>query len=206
MTASLGQILTDKVNEPDRIILASGSPRRKELMANAGYRFEVIIPHCSVEESINRSLTPIEFVREAAYRKAEAIAKEINASAIVIAADTVASCDKEILGKPRDRVDAKRMLKLMSGRLHDVYTGVSIWHRPSNRHITHVETTQLQMKNLQHDKLEAHLDSGDWVGKAGAFGFQDGLDWVSVVSGLESNVVGLPIEILSELIEQVTQS
>ena len=195
--------MADIVNEPNRIILASGSPRRKELMTNAGYRFDVIIPDSRVEESINRSLTPIEFVRQAAYCKAEAVAQEINESAIVIAADTIASCDEEILGKPIDRTDAQRMLKLMSGRLHYVHTGITIWQRPTNRNVTHIESTELQMKNLAHDKLEAHLDSGDWVGKAGAFGFQDGLDWVSVVKGLESNVVGLPIEILPELIQRV---
>ena len=172
-------------------------------MTTAGYQFEVIIPESSVEQGINKSLTPIEFVREASYRKAEAIAKGVVGEALVIAADTVAECQGAALGKPVDRQDARRMLLLMSGQLHYVHTGITVWHCPSNRHTSHVETTTLQMQTLDDQTLEQHLDSGDWVGKAGAFGFQDGLNWVNIQQGYESNVVGLPIEILPEFIDKV---
>ena len=103
-----------------------------------------------------------------------------------------------------DRSDARRMLVLMNGRRHQVHTGVTVYHCPSDIFISQVETTVLQMQDLPEEKLAAHLDSNDWVGKAGAFGFQDGLDWVHVVDGLESNVVGLPVEILPEMIQQVS--
>ena len=196
--------MVENIKSSIRIILASGSPRRKELMSKAGYQFEVMIPESSVEEGISRSLAPVEFVKEAALRKAEAIASTIPDEAILIAADTIAECDKQILGKPIDRDDARRMLKLMSGQSHFVHTGVAVWHRPSNRYKLHAETTSLQMLEIDDSKLEKHLDSGDWVGKAGAFGFQDGLDWVSISKGYASNVVGLPVEILDDLICQLS--
>ena len=173
-------------------------------MTAAGFIFEVIVPDSAVEEGISRTLLPIEFVREAAVRKSKAIARTIDGAAIVIAADTIAECEGQILGKPIDRGDARRMLKLMSGQPHFVHTGIAVWNRPEDRNVVHVETTELEMFDLDDSKLEEHLDSGDWQGKAGAFGFQDGLDWVRIVKGYASNVVGLPIEILDGLIEKVT--
>ena len=198
--------MVEKTKSSIPIILASGSPRRKELMTKAGYQFEVMIPESSVEQGISRSMPPVEFVKEAALRKAEAIAHGVDKEAILIAADTIAECNGQILGKPVDRTDAQRMLMLMSGQLHFVHTGVAVWHRPSNRFKLHVETTSLQMFELDDSKLEQHLESGDWIGKAGAFGFQDGLDWVRIVKGYASNVVGLPIEILGDLIQKVAVS
>ena len=172
-------------------------------MTTAGYEFRVIIPESSIEQGISQSLPPLEYVAEAAMQKARAVATSVPDEAIVIAADTVAECDNEILGKPIDRNDARRMLMLMSGQQHFVHTGITIWHRPSDRNVCHVETTVLTMQVLDETTLEHHLESGDWIGKAGAFGFQDGLDWVRIEKGLESNVVGLPVEILPDLIGQV---
>lgn len=172
-------------------------------MTTAGYQFEVIIPETSVEQGIDQSLTPVAFVREAAYRKAESIANTISGEALIIAADTVAECKGQSLGKPADRDDAHRMLILMSGQLHYVHTGITVWHRPSDRQTSHVETTVLEMQMLDEPTLKRHLDSGQWNGKAGAFGYQDDLNWVHIQQGYESNVVGLPIEILPELIEKV---
>ena len=185
-----------------RLILASQSPRRKQLLIEAGFAFEVMAPDDAIEASISRELKARELVIQSSLAKAQHIAGQVD-HGIVIAADTVAECYGEILGKPADRQDARRMLELMSGRRHSVLTGVTIWIRPSNRHATHVEETSLMMKPWEDHQLDKYLDTDGWIGKAGAFGYQDGLDWVIVESGLESNVVGLPVERLNDWISEL---
>ena len=134
--------------------------------------------------------------------KARAIASQVE-SGIVLAADTVAECRAEILGKPVDRDHAEKMLRLMSGKSHQVLTGVCLWHRPSDKYVVKMEQTILKMDELSEEQLEVILESDNWIGKAGAFGYQDGLDWVHVQAGLESNVVGLPVERLDTWIEEL---
>jgi septum formation protein len=94
------------------------------------------------------------------------------------------------------------MLKLMSGRVHHVYSGLCLWSRPDNETWLEVDVTRLRMDQLQEKQLENYLATDDWLGKAGAFGYQDGLDWLHVVEGSESNVVGLPMELLHRLLDQ----
>ena len=196
-----------KMNSPNhQLILASGSPRRKQLLEAAGYSFTVLVPDESVEQAVDSSLSPREFVIEAAFQKAKAvalaIANEVD-SGIVLAADTVAECDGQIIGKPRDRVHAKEILLTMSGTSHAVLTGVCLWNCETGKSVKNCESTLLQMDELSADWLEGYLDSEKWRGKAGAFGYQDGLDWIRVVEGLESNVVGLPIEKLRGWLAEV---
>lgn len=171
-------------------------------MINAGYKFEVIVPDESVEQSVSRALTPAEFVREASFQKAKSVA-ELHTDSIVIAADTVAECENKILGKPRDRSHAAEILGLLSGKIHQVLTGTTIWNCQNKQHLTYVESTKLKMELLDDSMLTEYLDSGHWEGKAGAFGYQDGLDWVEILEGLESNVVGLPIELIPAWIRKV---
>jgi len=176
-----------------QLILASGSPRRKQLLEAAGFSFTVMVPDESVEQAVDLSLSPHEFVVEAAFQKAKAISSRVD-SGIVLAADTVAECGGRIIGKPRDRAHAKEILLAMSGTRHAVMTGVCLWNCETGKSIEYCETTLLQMDVLSEDWLTGYLDSEKWRGKAGAFGYQDGLDWIRIVEGLESNVVGLPIE------------
>ncbi len=178
------------------LILASQSPRRQQLLRTAGWQFTVDPPDDSVEQAVDGSLPPEQFVAAAALAKATSIAAR-HEIGIVLAADTVADCDGEILGKPTDRADAARMLTTMSNRTHRVLTGVCLWDCQSEKHTSYVEQTTLKMDAFPSDQLDAYLDSQQWQGKAGAFGYQDGLDWIHIVEGLESNVVGLPVERLS---------
>jgi len=122
---------------------------------------------------------------------------------MILAADTVASCAGRILGKPADGSHAETMLRFLSGRRHDVYTGVCLWSVPASKCLVEVVRTELLMSELTEEMLTEYLESGLWEGKAGSFGYQDGNDWIAVENGgSESNVVGLPMERLAELLEQ----
>ena len=191
------------------LILASQSPRRRDLLEQHGYSFDVIAPDDSVELGVCSDCSPQDLVLQASLLKARAIAKQVD-EGLVLAADTVAECQAQILGKPVDRDHAERMLRLVSGQRHQVLTGVCLWHCPSGEYSCHLEQTILRMAPLSEEKLTQILDSDLWVGKAGAFGYQDGLDWVHIESGLESNVVGLPMERLDgwidSLVRQVEES
>jgi septum formation protein len=197
------------------LILASQSPRRAELLNSAGYQFTVFAPEESVEAQAKLDLPPDRLVIQLAMLKAQHVAARLQdilsrdssttvayldpeLPTTILAADTVAHCHGEVLGKPSSRADAQRMLRLMSGKLHEVLTGCCLWHLESDTHREFLEVTRLRMDRLSDDQIEEFLESGQWQGKAGAFGYQDGLDWVHIEQGLASNVVGLPVERLAE--------
>ena len=195
------------------IILASSSPRRRELLAEAGYNFIVVPPDEDVECGVCSESGPAGLVAQLAYRKAAAVRKKLESEspplpvspspALILAADTVAECDGFILGKPRDESDARAMLTQLSGREHRVLTGICLWVMDWSKPIIHVEVTTLRMDNLTEAQLNDYLASGQWEGKAGAFGYQDRLGWVKIVEGSESNVVGLPMELLAEMLTKL---
>lgn len=176
------------------------------MLAEAGYGFEVIPPDEQVEESFDEPLPPEQLVAALAERKGVAVAEQLSSQAkayIVLGADTVAECDGRILGKARDEQHAREMLRWMSGREHQVLSGVCLVSLASNGEqslVIAVVTTTLQMAPLTDNWLEPYLATGKWQGKAGAFGYQDGLQFVKIISGSESNVVGLPMEHVSELL------
>jgi septum formation protein len=183
------------------LILASSSPRRRQLLTEAGYRFTVIPPHESAEGAAAPHETAAHLVSRLALQKAADVARRCERG-LVIGCDTVAECQGQILGQPADRAHARQMLEQLRGREHRVYSGLCLWRRPDDRYAVEIETTRLVMDPLSDEELEAYLDSGAWEGKAGAFGYQDGLDWVHVLEGSESNVVGLPLELLARLLNR----
>jgi septum formation protein len=187
-----------------RLILASQSPRRRQLLQQSGYEFDVMLPHEAAECGVCSRETPPELVCRLAYQKAQDVARRC-ASGLILGCDTVAECSGQILGKPVDRDHAAAMLKLLRGRTHHVFSGLCLWSRPDDRTWVDVDVTTLTMDSISDDALHRYLDSDAWVGKAGAFGYQDDLDWVHVVSGSESNVVGLPLERLAQLLRRVQQ-
>jgi septum formation protein len=182
-----------------RLVLASSSLRRRQLMEEAGYRFEVISPSPDAESDALPGETASQLVLRLARQKAADVASRVPVG-IVIGCDTVAECQGIILGKPVDHNDARRMLKLMDGRDHQVLTGLCLWQRPADKVLCQLATSSLVMETLSDKQLEDYLLTNKWEGKAAGFGYQDDLDWIRLVSGSESNVVGLPLELLNEML------
>jgi septum formation protein len=188
-----------------KLILASRSPRRRELLAAAGYDFEVFPPSDDAEGDLSRDETPAELVVRLARQKAADVARRIpgeQSVRLILGCDTVAECGGTILGKPTDREDARTMLTLLAGQEHRVYSGLCLWPTHGGEPVVRVAVTTLRMDPLAPQFLDEYLAGGQWQGKAGAFGYQDGLDWVHVIDGSESNVVGLPMELLAEMLER----
>lgn len=208
-----------------KLILASRSPRRRELLEKSGYDFEVMPPDESVEDGPFESLAPEELVAQLAQLKAENVLLTLRGKQqpgepieklllrrtptaidpvddprIILGGDTVAECEGNVLGKPTDRDDAQRMLQMLSGRRHYVWSGLCLWPLNDGLPLVDIERTILSMDPLSEEQIETYLDSNAWVGKAGAFGYQDGLDWIQILEGTESNVVGLPIELLEKML------
>ena len=185
--------------ETPKLILASRSPRRRELLAEAGYRFEVLPPDETAECGVCSGENPAQMVARLAYQKAADVAGRVD-SGVVIGCDTAVECNGQILGKPVDLDDARRMLQSLSGREHRVLSGLCVWKPAEAEPRVAVAITRLRMDPLSPAQLEEYLASGQWEGKAGAFGYQDRLGWVHIVEGSPSNVVGLPLEMLAEML------
>ncbi|MCC7086020.1 MAG: septum formation protein Maf [Pirellulales bacterium] len=185
---------------PRTLILASRSPRRRELLAAAGYEFEVVPADESVEcnGACSRE-SPAELVARLAYAKAADVAQRVGRS-MIVACDTVAECDGQILGKPPDVNLARRMLEMLRGREHRVLTGLCVWDYPDRPPETRVAVTRLRMDFLSDAQIDEYLESYLWEGKSGAFGYQDRHGWLQIVEGSESNVVGLPMELLGKML------
>ena len=193
------------------LILASRSPRRKELLTAAGLIFEVFPASEEAETPIPRGsdVSPAEFVKLQARLKAEDVVKRMpGRNCLVLGCDTVAVLGSrrrpggyQILGKPENREDARRMLRQLSGSYHEVVSGICLKNpaEPGFEMLDAV-TTVLFMEEISDEMLENYLNTGLWEGKAGAFGYQDGNDWLRVVSGSETNIVGLPMERLMEFL------
>jgi septum formation protein len=193
------------MTEAIELILASGSPRRRELLTEAGYRFRIVPPHPEAECGMCSGETPPELVARLAYQKAADV-KQRGEQGLILACDTVAECAGQILGKPGDERHAREMLELLRGREHRVYSGICLWQTPEGEPRVEVDRTVLRMHPLSPEQIEEYLASGLWEGKAGAFGYQDRLGWLEILSGSESNVVGLPLERLQRMLAELPES
>jgi septum formation protein len=190
-------------------VLASGSPRRAELARSEGWDFVVVPPPEAAETCAPpRGLAePLEaFVIRLARAKAEAVIA-LGAQGLVLACDTLSEVEGLPLGKPRDRDDAWRMLHALSGRRHRVVSGVCLWPidgaAAQLTPLTGHAESALFMPTLSEAFIAGYLDTGLWEGKAGACGFQDGHVPLELVSGSPSNVVGLPLELVRELLARL---
>lgn len=172
-----------------KIILASASPRRRELLAQAGFEFEVITS--DVDEVVDPALTPDMLVMSLAKQKAQAVAVN-RESFVVIGSDTVVVLDGKVLGKPKDEADAERMLESLSGRTHEVYTGVCIAYGGETH--SFFECTRVKFCELDRAQIEAYVATKEPMDKAGAYGIQGkGCVLVEGIEGDYFNVVGFPV-------------
>ena len=172
-----------------KIILASGSPRRRELMALAGFDFKVVKTDC--DETLPEGISPSGAVLMLSGIKADA-ARAACGDGIILAADTVVAVDGGILGKPEDEADAARMLRRLSGKTHTVYTGVCIL--AGENRISFAEATDVTFFELTDEEIAAYVATGEPMDKAGAYGIQGrGCTLVSGICGDYFNVVGLPV-------------
>ena len=183
-----------------KIILASQSPRRKELLERMGIRdFETISPN--VDESAFHGLPPEELVRRLSAEKAAAVAGKVGEDAIVIAADTVVALEGAVLGKPADELDAFKMLSALSGVRHQVYTGVTVC-RGGEKQTAH-EVTDVTFRELSEREIEDYIATGEPMDKAGAYGIQGyGALLIQGISGDYYNVMGLPVCRLSGMLSR----
>lgn len=185
-----------------RLILASASPRRRELLASLGVRFEVLPCPLPEPECKPEAITTGAWAEALACFKAAAVA-ERHRDCWVLGADTIVVCARQLLGKPRDIDDARRMLELQAGRATEVITGVCLTYRADAVHrlVGHCRTLVWMRDRL--DERETYLASGDWRCKAGAYGIQTvGDRLVARIEGSFSNVVGLPLELTQRLLRQ----
>jgi len=182
-----------------QLILASSSPRRRQLLEEAGYAFEVEPSRIEEPEPAAGDLPGV-YAAQLAFRKAAEVAARRRLG-LILAADTVCAVGNEILTKPRDRTDAERMIRLQEGHDTDVITGLCLYRADRHEWVGAIEISVVRFRPLSHREREGYLDSGRWQGKSGAYGVQDRDPFVSVVRGSYTNVVGLPMERLAELME-----
>ncbi len=178
-----------------RLILASNSPDRRALLERAGYTIEVMPSH--IDEPTGQGFTdPRHYVMTVSWLKAAAVAPKV-ADGLLLAADTVGWLDGQVIGKPTDVDDARRIITTLSGREHELWTGVVLWRRPDNTQIVWQECTRLFFRKLSDKELDDYLATDQWVGRSGAFAIQEENDpFMRIIAGSLTNVIGLPMESL----------
>lgn len=184
----------NKDKESYEIILASGSPRRKEILTQIRARFCVKVSDC--DETISEK-KPETLVLELSMRKAAAVARDVTGPAVIIGADTVVSLEDEILGKPKDKADAVRMLGMLSGRTHFVYTGVCILRKEPDggeKMLRFAERSGVHVVKMNEKQIQEYTDTPEPYDKAGAYAVQ-GLfaPYIESIEGDYYNIVGLPV-------------
>ena len=184
-----------------RLILASASPRRKELLSEAGYEFVVHPSKVHEESHAQQGLLPAELALELAEAKARAVAAQFPRD-IVLAADTVVAFGDEVLGNPADAEHAKRMLQLLSGTTHIVITGLAVLQRERNWARSASVISAVRMRQLSKLEIDNYVACGQWEGKAGGYGIQDPDPFVVRITGSHSNIVGLPMKVTSQLLAE----
>ena len=180
------------------IILASASPRRKEILQNTKLKFD--IEKSDIEEVVLENESPEDMVVRLAYEKAFDVAKR-NTDRLVIGADTIVALDDEVLGKPKDQKEAYQMIKRLSNKTHKVITGISLINLKENKIIKDYVVSLVTFKDLSEDSIKDYINTNESLDKAGAYGIQGyGALLVKNIQGDYFNIVGLPISKLSDLL------
>ncbi|MGA2323080.1 MAG: Maf family protein [Sedimentisphaerales bacterium] len=181
------------------LILASASPRRKQLLTDAGYKFTVVVSQ--IDESVfpTENIAPAEYARQLAFAKANDVADKCPGS-IVIGADTVVDFEGQIIGKPRDAKHAEEITRMLFSKLHKVITGLALIYKSRNLKIVEAETTIVYPKKLTDAQIASHIKSGIWRNKAGAYSIRDNDPFVDHIDGSMTNVMGMPMELFKKLL------
>ncbi|WP_026893753.1 nucleoside triphosphate pyrophosphatase [Clostridiisalibacter paucivorans] len=184
----------------NRIILASMSPRRKSLLSK--FNAKLHVKGSFIEEYMDKDMSPEVNAMSLAFQKAEDVSKRVSKNDIIIAADTLVYKGR-ILGKPQDRREAYNMLKYLSGSVHSVFTGIAVMKTGSNIKVVDYEETKVEFRQLKDTLIEKYLDTGEYIDKAGSYGIQGkGAIFVKGIKGSYSNVVGLPIAKVDNILSE----
>ena len=184
------------------LILASSSPRRRELLSQAGFAFRVVTPQVHEDSSAALDHSAVERARGLALAKARSVAPNFS-QAVVLGADTLVALGESVIGKARDREHARQILTTLSGTIHQVITALALIFTPDGRSLVEHDTTSLRMAQLSAEQIDHYLDTGPWQGKAGAYAIQEDDAFISNVRGSFSNVVGLPLELLGRMLGEL---
>ena len=181
------------------VILASSSERRRRLMEEAGYDFEVTVP--ALKEDHLKSNDPRVLAESLAYAKARQVADGLD-DGVIIGADTIVSLAGEVIGKPEDEAQAREILKRLSATTHQVITGLCLVSARRGERLMGAEVTRVTMKEMSEEDFESYIRSGEGVGKAGAYAIQESGDrFVQSIEGSFTNVVGLPMKLLADFLD-----
>jgi len=188
------------------IVLASASPRRKQLLAEAGYKFTVRPADIDESAISSEGIEPCEYAKRLALAKAKNVAAEFP-DRIVIGADTVIDFEGEIIGKPRNAKEAEKITRKIFGKPHKVITAVAIVQLNSGVEIVSSDTTTIYPKKMTDEQIAKHIKGGSWRGKSGAYGIQEtGDEFVEKIDGSMTNVMGLPMELLQRMLTQFAEA
>jgi septum formation protein len=184
---------------PKTIILASASPRRKQLLAEAGYKFDVVVSQ--IDESVfpTENIAPVEYAKQLALAKANDVSDRYPDS-IVIGADTVVDFEGQIIGKPNDAKHAEEITRKLFSKPHKVITGLALICKSRNLKVVEAETTVVYPRKLTDAQIAGHIKSGIWRDKAGAYSISDNDPFVDRIDGSMTNVMGMPMELFQRIL------
>ena len=191
--------MTEQTNVP--IILASSSPRRKQLLAEAGYNFTCVDPDVDESAFEAEGISPCEYAERLALAKAKSVAEKFP-DCLVIGADTIADFEGEIIGKPADAKEADEITRRLFSRPHKVITAVAIVRIVDGTEIVKSDSTTVYPRKLTNKQIAEHIKGGSWRGKAGAYAIQEQDEFVERIEGSLTNVMGLPMELVHRLLRR----
>jgi septum formation protein len=187
-------------------ILASASSRRKELLKKAGYKFDAVVSNIDESKIRTKGLTPAQFACAAALAKANDVAEKFPQN-FVVAADTIADSDGEIIGKAQNAKHAEQITRNLFSKPHKVITAIAIVKKKAGLKLVDYDTTTVYPKKMSERQIEEHIASGVWRDKAGAYAIQQGGDkFIDHIDGSETNVMGLSMELFEKMIKKVSKS
>ena len=188
------------MEDMEKIILASASPRRKELLEQLGLCFDVEPSYC--QEEIDDKQEPLELAKSLSIRKAEAVGNK-NTGAIIIAADTFVVLGKRIIGKPNSLAEAKEILTELKGRSHSVITGFTVMDTSNSKTVSQSVETKVFVKDLSSEEIDAYVETQEPMGKAGAYAIQGlGATIIDRIEGDYYNVIGLPVDAIACVLKE----